>query len=383
MKTENTTTKAPAITGEKKAPAAMPEKARYAIVTVTLRDLAAIVDNLPPMQTVRGSVWPADRQEKLVADYLAGLYVPPITLGGVKPNADGAIPAGAKLLLLDGQQRVLALLAAARAGLVSWDATISAAVDMGRTAEECFTALNIGVAVPKALVRAQGYKPIAREGVLRIAATIKEAGLGWTATQCRNSQHVSHAAAATAICAGWDVPESSAARVAAWIDASGKVNAAAIAKAERVVNAVLVAYADYTAKATKAKARGADSIIRTTAKWQTIVGYVASVPAGQYAAAADDAIYCYNDDAAVSHAPTDDEGHAVGKSLADIAGGGSSGGPAEYADRLRAMRGAIAWYHSPAYAPATAVVTAAPDAAVAQAEQVLAAAVAAGVRGGN
>lgn len=347
---ESTTPKAETVTTEEKPIPAMPAAPRYTVQTVTIAQLENLVKALPPMQTVRGSVWPAERAEKLVDDYLAGLFIPLLVLGGVKMDDKGRIPEKARLLLLDGQQRALALLAAYHAGKIDGAAPVNVAVDVGRTAEECFSVLNSGVKVPLALVRAQGYTSTTRAAVLSIAATIKATpGLGWTKTQTGNSQYVSLSAMALAICAGWADPESSAARCAAWLEANGdKVTPEVIDHTTAAVNAIMAAFGIINGEGVKGPIRAASTNIRRVNTWGTIVGYVTSQKdTADYPAAALRSLRALGDSVAKNHkSNVDGEGE---RCMMDYLTGGSNGGMKDYKARLQLLRDMCEYIGTPAY----------------------------------
>lgn len=182
----------------------------WTLRTVTIKELAALLDNLPPVQKVRGSVWTKDTAANLVDDVKAGLYVPPL----VVVAADGKIDEAA---LVDGQQRGLSLVAAWRAGLLTGDETVVLAIEQGRTVEEAFSVLNIGVPVGGALVSAMGIAGKAGEAIVKAAAHPYFDDVRWTGVQTRRTERAAFAATAVAIFAGWIAPSSVTKDCSAWL----------------------------------------------------------------------------------------------------------------------------------------------------------------------
>lgn len=336
--TENVATapvKAPAITGKIKG-------AGYTVQTVTIKELADMLEHLPPVQSVRGSVWPEDTAAALVNAVKAGMYVPPVVLGGKD-----------KLGLQDGQQRARALVAAYRAGVLDGASTILVAVDVVRTAEECFKALNLGVPVSKSLTAAMSYPADVKAAVLSIADMPLLADANWTKTQTTKTARAAAAASAVAIWAGWASPESSETKTNAWLlDNAAAITHETLDKCkegmERLQAAAMRYYhglKDKPEGLTVKACRNVCNVIRRRGTWLSIVGAVA---AGLDPVEVLGVIGERRDllDVAVTIPNPDRKGATLSMSWADTLGAGSSGGTKEYAERVDIMRELVKVYHA-------------------------------------
>lgn len=186
--------------------------------TITTRQLADLAPHLPPLQAVRGSVWPLSVTLALIDDIKAGLYVPPIVIAGNKDDKNTS----------DGQQRYKAILRGLKPTLdddgniiapatLTGDEVVLLALDAGRTFEQSFERLNIGVPVTKALVTATKYPAVVRDAVVDIATHPYFDLLAFGTLQTARTARMDYATSAFAICAGWAKPESSIGATTAWL----------------------------------------------------------------------------------------------------------------------------------------------------------------------
>ena len=172
----------------------------YIIKTVSVADYCASNINFPPLQLVRGSVWKEDTARTLVEDIKAGRYVPPIVVAG-----DDDL----ELSISDGQQRTLAIQHAYTNGDLTGDETILIAIDAGRSFQDSFNRLNVGVPVGAGLVMASSYDTDTSANVVSLASHKLFTSYKWTSTQVQRAAKADFSSAALAICAGWSNPESS------------------------------------------------------------------------------------------------------------------------------------------------------------------------------
>lgn len=175
------------------------------VAEITIDDLRSA--ELPTIQVVRGSVWPAEQAGQLVIDYKAGKYIPPIILVHYK-NADG----NDVYQLIDGQQRFLTLSAAVEKGLIDGNSPVLCTIIEG-DASEYFRRLNIGVPVGKAIVSTVQLGE-AGETVLTLAQHPIWDNMGLSNLQRQRGAHADMSLAILAICAGWvDVESTSKAAI--------------------------------------------------------------------------------------------------------------------------------------------------------------------------
>lgn len=174
----------------------------HKMLTMTIAEASRMIDlgALPAMQSARGKVWPDGVKTQLIRDAQEGLYIPPVVLvGDTESNA-----------LSDGQQRLTTLCDAYKAGKLDGGVTVYLAVDLARTIERSFAALNVGVPVGQALVAAMTTPEPTREGILRLANhPYFVEGRKWTDAQRKKTSTAEFASACLAIASGWKNPESS------------------------------------------------------------------------------------------------------------------------------------------------------------------------------
>lgn len=186
----------------------------WTLRTITVKELAAMLENLPPVQRVRGSVWSKEVADDLVNDIKDGLYIPPLVVVADGGNIDGAA-------LVDGQQRATSIVEAWKAGLLTGDETVVIAIEQGRTIEDAFAVLNIGVPVGAALVSAMGMGGKVGDAIVQLAAHPYFDGVKWTGAQGKRTERASFAATCLAIFAGWTTPSSNTSECSAWLTVNG------------------------------------------------------------------------------------------------------------------------------------------------------------------
>lgn len=301
--------------------------------TVTVAELSTMVDNLPPIQLVRGSVWPDTVSEGLINDLSRGAYVPPIVLGGLDAPT-----------IQDGQQRSKAITAAYKAGKLSGNCPVLVAVDTMRTAEECFRALNLGVPVSKTLVAVCGYNNNTRQAILDLAGSPVLDGAKWTGTQMTRTAKAAHAAGALAIMAGWGAPESNERRCNEWLMEAGDIiTAEDVERTAAAMKALSAAVEPYYATLAGSKTQGVtvkaakalSTAIRRRGYWLTMWGAIA---AGENP---ENVVGVFGRRASLLDTKVDvPTGKRTTKKMSykDYTGGGTSGSNTEYADKVHILR---------------------------------------------
>lgn len=306
--------------------------AKYTIKLIKVKDIVGALDKLPDMQIVRGSVWARGVAEQYAADIKAGLFSPCIVLAG-----------GENPVCVDGQQRLTALAAALAAGILTGNELVPLAIDAGRTAEEAFSRLNIGVKVGASLVGAMD-SGAAGDAIIRLAAMPYFSTVKWTGLQVGRTAKAAFAAAALAIFAGWDAPESSEKASSAWISANAELcDADAEAPCAAWINSLAEAVKPFVAFATikgkgGAAARKVLASLRKKSLWMTAAG------AGAEGIPAKDVLAVYARPELLI--PVRQEikarnGRIVQREATWSIGAGSSGNASEYADRLAVLRSAV------------------------------------------
>lgn len=247
---------------------------RYDIIVTTTRKLADLLDNLPSVQTVRGRVWPQEVSDGLINDLKEGKYIPPLVIVA-DPSAEDPI---ADAALTDGQQRANAIRDAVRDGRLTGEEQVVVAIDYGRTVEDSFAVLNIGVPVGSSLVTAMRLSGDVGQAVVDVASHPYFSGVKWSALQVKRTAKADFATAILAMCSGWDKPESSAKECAAWLEKhQDNVTTGAVEKARAFLDELNAAMEPFTEQA---KAKGSDgkharSILAAFRKknlWMTAIG---------------------------------------------------------------------------------------------------------------
>lgn len=329
---------------------------KFLVKAMTTAELATMGANLPTAQKVRGSVWKDTVKAGLVQDIKDGKYVPPLVLAGDADTHD----------MSDGQQRLLAIMAGVDAGVLTGEEVVLLAVDTGRTFEESFRVLNIGVPVGAGLVAAMSYEPDVQAAVLGLANHRLFGLYKWTPGQNARTAKAEFASAALAICAGWQSPESSNSKVVEWLHSNSKpvvqdgreskvIDAAAIEQTRATFDAIADAMLPYVADAArdlkvitgkldrdaaKAKAKIARAILAALRKKSLFMTTVACVSTGSDAS--DTIAALERDDLLVDtmYTVTGRNGKPKALKAKWTVGGGSSGSNAEYVDRLHVLRAA-------------------------------------------
>lgn len=308
---------------------------------VTVRQLETLLSNLPPVQRVRGSVWPSDVAEGLVSAVKEGLYVPPVVVVADGGNVDEAA-------LVDGQQRSLSLVAAMKSGALTGEESVLLAMETGRTVEDAFAALNIGVPVGGALVAAMGIGGATGEALVKLAAHPYFDSVKWSGVQGKRTERAAFAAAVLAIFAGWSTPCSSAKDTAAWLrDNTDLITPQVVADATAYLDALSAATAAHvTASAAKGKAGApARSMLAKLRRKNLFMTVTAAAAEGASAAACVAVMSRYDellDGQEVAYTVKTPKGREVKRTAAWTIGAGSSGSNAEYVQRLIVFRAALA-----------------------------------------
>lgn len=312
----------------------------YIIELSTAATVAAAMDKLPVYQTVRGSKqWSAEKAEALAADLAAGYYVPPIVYARTT-DSEGET----RLSIVDGQQRGAAIRAAVEAGKLAADTPVLVAVDTMRDGVDVFRVLNIGVPVGSALVTAVSLEGLAGRTLLDIAEHQALSLIPWSAIQTGRTERAAFAASLLAVCAGWDMPESSTKACEAWLkDKAAQVTDEDRTRALAAADAIGTALADAAAHrdgANKAHAQVGRRILAAVRKKNNWLALCQAVNDGLDAAETlalmvDSAIWVKG---GRYHAMRKDgKGRVAEWSLIPI-GSGSSGSYAESKARLSAIR---------------------------------------------
>lgn len=174
------------------------EKQGYNVEMSTAATVAAGMEKLPVFQSIRGAEqWSAEKRAKLIADILAGKYIPPIAYGYID-DADG----NKTLAIMDGQQRGNAIREAVQDGRLAPDTEILIAIDKCRAGEELFRVLNIGVPVGSALVTAVSLTGNAGKALLSVASHAALEYIPWSAIQTGRTEKAAFAASLLAIASG-------------------------------------------------------------------------------------------------------------------------------------------------------------------------------------
>lgn len=183
------------------------ETKNYTICTATVKEVAEL-DNLPTVQQVRGSVWPAEQAETFVKDVAAGKFFPAIVYTIDKDGEKACV---------DGQQRSKTLRDALKAGKLTGDETVIVAIS-NNTIEDDFKRLNVGVPVAKALVTTAELGT-SGESVLTVASHPYFTGVKFSGLQVQRCARADMALGILCICSGWNYPNSNTKDAAAWIKA--------------------------------------------------------------------------------------------------------------------------------------------------------------------
>lgn len=302
---------------------------------ITTGALRASATNLPCAQNVRGSVWKETVIQGLVKDIKAGLYVPPVVLAGSEEDGHD---------LSDGQQRYRAICSAVDSGDLDGTEVVLLAVDTGRTFEESFRVLNIGVPVGAGLVAAMSYRDDVKNAVLSLAAhPLFATAYRWTATQVNSTASADFASAALAICAGWPSPQSSKRACIEWLQANGDtVDADAISSTTVVLDSIYTAIMPHVLavadKGEKGKwARGVCSAMR---KKNAFMSTVASIGTGSIAEDVLDVIDRSDLLIPVKYMGKTPKGKPKEMVAEWAVGGGTSGCNDDYNQRLHVLRAA-------------------------------------------
>ena len=322
---------------------------KYLVKAITVRELAELAPNLPTAQQIRGRLWRADVSAGLVQDLKDGKYVPPLVLAGSADSHD----------MSDGQQRMGAVLDAFANGELSGDEELLLVVDAGRTFEESFRVLNLGVPVGAGLVAAMAYQDSTKSAVLNLANHELFDLYAWTGTQLNRTARADFASSALAICAGWQSPESSNAKTVKWLADNGEaIDSEAIDTATHALDALCEALKPYVTNASitpamlkaiegkverdlrKEERREAKTILAEMRKKSMFMTAVACVSTGSVA---EDVLAAFDRPDLLTEVtytiPT-----AKGKPRKIVArwdkvkGAGSSGSNSEYVDRLHVLR---------------------------------------------
>lgn len=311
------------------------------IRTTTTAKVAEMLGRLPSVQLVRGSVWDTKAADNLTADIKAGLYVPPIVLAGTLDDAT----------IVDGQQRTLSISAGIKDGRLTGEELVYLAIDSGRSVEDAFAVLNIGVPVGAALVSAMEIGGNVGSAVVDIAAHPYLSSMRWTHTQDRRTAKADFAAATLAIFAGWDSPESSVKACSSWLASNAdKVTTDAVMGATACLDALQAVTSKYVTdsviKGTGGKA--ARAILAQLRKKNLHMTVCGAVYAGKAVEQAVNALQRPDLLVDTKYTGYNATGRKVAKTAHWSIGAGSSGSNAEYVDRLQVLLSACDNLHVPA-----------------------------------
>lgn len=320
----------------------------YNVEMTTAKTVAEAMEKLPVFQSIRGAEqWNAEKREKLIADILAGCYVPPIAYGYVT-DEDG----NKSLAIMDGQQRGNAIREAVADGRLSPDTEILISIDKLRAGEELFRVLNIGVPVGSALVTAVALNGNAGKALLAVASHAALSYVPWSAIQTGRTEKAAFAASLLAVASGWNAPESSTKVAEAWLNEhSAEITAdnqtAALAMCDKIADA-LKPYVDAANGEDKKRAKVARKVlggVRKKNNWITLCQLVKDDIDASDAVAlfADGETWCKadNDNKAYGkgkyrRTSIDGKGGRIKEWSAIPMGGGSSGNATDAAKRLDA-----------------------------------------------
>ena len=312
----------------------------WTVRPVTVKQLETLLSNLPPVQRVRGSVWPSDVAEGLVSAVREGLYVPPVVVVADGGNIEEAA-------LVDGQQRSLSLVAAMKAGTLTGNESILLAMETGRSVEDAFAALNIGVPVGGALVAAMGIGGATGEALVKLAAHSYFNTVKWSGIQGKRTERAAFAASVLAIFAGWSAPCSSAKDTAAWLrNNTDLITPQVIADAAAFLDGMDAATAPHvTAAAVKGKAgAAARSLLSKLRRKNLFMTVTAAAAEGASPAACVAVMSRYDellDGQEVTYTIKTPKGREVKRTAKWAVGAGSSGSNSEFNERLVVFRAAL------------------------------------------
>lgn len=321
--------------------AAMISGKSWTVRPVTIRQLETLLSNLPPVQRVRGSVWPSDVAEGLVSAVKEGLYVPPVVVVADGGNIDEAA-------LVDGQQRSLSLVSAMKAGTLTGDESILLAMETGRTVEDAFSALNIGVPVGSALVSAMGIGGEVGEALVRLAAHPYFDSVKWSGIQGKRTERAAFAASVLAIFSGWSAPCSSAKDTADYIrNNTDLITAQAVEDSVRYLDDLAAAVRPHIeASAVKGKnGAPARALLAKLRRKNLFMTVTAAAAEGASAAACVAVMSRYDellDGQEVTYTVKTPKGREVKRTATWAVGAGSSGSNSEFNERLVVFRAALA-----------------------------------------